>query len=171
MMRGTVLRHQDRDSYRQAFNVCRFLTWLNIIRTGNMNPAEDSLHNVEQMLYDIKAMIVRDKNMAATVFIQLGVPRVFCQVAHPKTFQPFEQFNFTGNTEQLTPGHVDLIIWKHFFNIFWNLTNPSNGELDDAILMNSACFTLRCMTTVSYSDFVDASVDVDGVQFIGRAFL
>ena len=41
------------------------LKWLNILRTGNLMLSENALRNVEVLLCEIRAMIVRDNNAVA----------------------------------------------------------------------------------------------------------
>ena len=92
-------------------------------------------------------------------------------MAHPRYSAAFEHLRFTGNTDGFILGHVDQMVQKQFFNIFGALTDPSRRELDNAILIKVATFILRCMTIVSFSDFVDASKDVNGEPLIGMKAL
>ena len=43
--------------------------------------------------------------------------------------------------------------------------------MDNAIVIKVATCILRCMTTISFSDFVDASKDVNGQPLIGQTAL
>ena len=63
------------------------------------------------------------------------------------------------------------MVQKHFFNIFGALTDPNRRGLDNSILIKVATVVLRCMTTISFSDFVDASKDVNGPPLIGQTAL
>ena len=45
---------------RKLCNLVDFLKWINLIRTGNMNLAHDSLHGVEPMMRDSKFLITSD---------------------------------------------------------------------------------------------------------------
>ena len=63
----------------KAANVFSMSKWLNILRTGNLMLAEDALHNVAVLLCEIRAMIVRDNNVAAQVFRAFGVCTEFLQ--------------------------------------------------------------------------------------------
>ena len=49
----------------KAANVFSLLKCLNILRTGNLMLAEDALHNVELLLCEINAMILRDSATAS----------------------------------------------------------------------------------------------------------
>ena len=105
--------------------------------------AEDALHNVELLLCEIKAMILRGSTTASQAIMALGVSREFCRVAHPRCSTAFDDFKFIGNTDGLTLGHIDQMVQTQSFNIFGTLTNPNSRELDNAILMNVATLILR----------------------------
>ena len=58
-------------------NLVNFLKWINLIRTGNMNLAHDSLHDVEQMLRDIEFLITSDNDKVAIAIDELGMAKPF----------------------------------------------------------------------------------------------
>ena len=66
-------------------DLVNFMKWINFIRTGNMNLAHDSLHDIESMLRDIKSFITADNDKAAKAFNDLGVSNFFCTVLDLKT--------------------------------------------------------------------------------------
>ena len=74
----------------KAANVYSMLKLLNVLRTGDLMLAENALHNVEVLLIAIRAMIVRDNNVAAQVLRATGVRTEFCKVVHLRVSEPFE---------------------------------------------------------------------------------
>ena len=112
-------------------------------------------------------MIVIDNEVAARAFRALGARSKIWQVALPQLATPFEQFSFTGDRDQLTLGHKDQFARKHFFDIYGALTDP-NAELNKMILLNVSTVALRCMTGVSFNEFMEASKGANGNPIISN---
>ena len=66
---------------RKLCNLIDVLKWINFIRTGNMNLAHDSLHNIESMLRDIQSFITADNDKVAKAPNEFGMSKFCCSAA------------------------------------------------------------------------------------------
>ena len=107
-----------------AANVYSVLKWLNILRTVNLRLAEDALDNVEVLLCEIRAMIVRDNNVAAQVLRAMGARTEFCKVVHPRVSESFENLRFPGDENSFILGHSDPMVQSTSSTSMENLSTP-----------------------------------------------
>ena len=78
----------------------------------------------------------------------------------------FKDLRFKGDNDLLTLGQKEEKAKKHFYDVNGCLCKFKQRELDQDIIMNFCCLILRCMTTVSWSDFQYAARQADGTTII-----